>query len=69
MVNIISILAVSAGMYRTCTYTGIETPTFCTGLNIGRTGYIGRFRAILAGIGHIDLYKKKLYNFIFLMVL
>ena len=32
--------AIMASMYRTGTYTGIEIPTFSTGLNTGHTGYV-----------------------------
>ena len=41
---------VPAGMYRTGMYTGIETSTFRTGLNTGRTGHVpanfGQYRPI-----------------------
>ena len=45
VVNTVLVPAVSAGMYCTSMYTGIETPMFCTDLN---TDYTGQFRAILA---------------------
>ena len=32
--------AILASMYRTGTYTGIEIPTFSTGLNTGHIGYV-----------------------------
>ena len=47
MVDTVPVLVVLAGMYRTSTYTGIETSTFRTGLN---TGCTDQFRAIPAGI-------------------
>ena len=56
VVDTVSVRAILAGMYRTGTYTGIEMPTFSTGLNTGHTGYVlttGQFRAIPTSIGHI----------------
>ena len=35
-IKVVDTVLVSAGMYRTSTYTGIETQTFRTGLNIGQ---------------------------------
>ena len=43
------VITVPAGMYRIGMYTGIETSTFRTGLNTGRTDHTGQFRAIPAG--------------------
>ena len=40
IVDTIPISAVLSGMYRTDTYTGIETLIFHTGLNTSRTGYV-----------------------------
>ena len=47
--KVVDFVPVPAGMYHTDTYTGIETPMFCTGLN---TGYAGHVRAIPADFGH-----------------
>ena len=55
-VNTVPVPAVSAGMYRTGMYTGIETSTFHTGLNTGRTGHTDQFRAIPAGTGRTGRY-------------
>ena len=38
------------GMYCSGTYTGIETLTFRTGLNTGRSNHTGRFQALLTSI-------------------
>ena len=54
-------IPVPVGMYRTDMYTGIETPTFRTGLNTDHTGHTGQFRAILAGT------KKSFFFFEFLL--
>ena len=47
-IKVVNTVPVPAGMYRTCMYTDIETSTFHTGLNIGRTGHV---LAILANFG------------------
>ena len=52
-------IPVPVGMYRTDMYTGIETPTFRTGLNTDRTSHTGQFQAILAGT------KKSFFFFFF----
>ena len=46
VVDTVPILALPAGMYCTGTYTGIEMPTFHTGLN---TGHAGQFQEIPTG--------------------
>ena len=48
-------------MYRTGMYTGIEISTFRTSLNTSRTGHIGQFQAIPAGI-------EKSYFILFLFI-
>ena len=53
-------------MYRTGTYTGIETITFRTGLNTGRIGHTNQFQALLAGTGRTNLYRIKLFFFLVL---
>ena len=39
--KVVDTVPILANMYRTVTYTGIETPTFRTGLN---TSYTGQYR-------------------------
>ena len=55
------VITVPAGMYRIGMYTGIETSTFRTGLNTGRTDHTGQFRAIPAG-------TEKSFFFFFLVL-
>ena len=48
--------------YRTGTgYIDIETSTFCTSLNIGRTSHTGQFWAISTGTGCTGQYRKKFF--------
>jgi len=63
IVNTIPVLTVPTGMY-----TDIETSTFRTGLNTGRIGHTGQFRAILASIECIGRYRKKVFIFIFIFI-
>ena len=56
-------------MYRTDMYTGIETPTFRTGLNTDRTGHTGQFRVIPVGTRHTNQYRKKFFFFILSFVI
>ena len=65
-INIVDTVPVPAGMYRTDTYTGIETPTFRTGLNTSRIGHIS---AILANLEQYwPVQKKKKFFFFFLVL-
>ena len=59
----VDIVSVSASMYHTGMYTGIETPMFRISLNTGRTGHTGRFGATLTDTGRTDQHKKKLFIF------
>ena len=59
MVNIVLVLVVPVGMYRTGIYTSIKMPTFRTGLNIGRTGHVS------TDFGHYRLVPKKKKLFLF----
>ena len=40
VVDIVPVPALPVGMYRTNTYTGIETPTFHTNLNTDHAGHV-----------------------------
>lgn len=56
--NEVDIVLVPTGMYRTDTYTDIETITFHTDLN---TSHTDQFRALPTGTGRTDRYRKKLF--------
>ena len=43
--KVVNTVPVPTNMY----HTSIETSTFCTGLNTGRIGHTGQFRAIPIG--------------------
>ena len=71
VVNTVLVLVVLDDMYRTGIYIGMKMLTFCTSLNIGRTGYV---LAILTDFGLYRLVpgvpasKKKKKNFFFLIL-
>ena len=61
--KVVDTIPVPVGMYRTGTYTGIETPTIRTDLNTSRTDHTGQFQALPFGTGRTDQYRKKPFFF------
>ena len=66
VVDTILVLAVPVGMYRTDTYTDIETLMFCTGLYTGR---IGMYWLILGNTGRYRAYQLVQFFFFFNFVI
>ena len=61
-INGVDTVPVLAGMYHTGTYIGIETLTFRTSLNTGRTGHVP------ANFGQYWSVKKKNFFFYFIVL-